>query len=244
MKLSKVTLALLVCSITPYVSAGVPLAQGELSANIAVLSSYNLRGMTNDPENDKVAVQGGVQYDHKSGFYAGYWGSTLDYNLENNPSTSDNSFENNLYAGYNYQVNDDLSFTLGGTYYLYYPSDDANVFETLVSAQYKNASLSAQTLTDDVVWGNAGDTYLLASYSQPLKHDFSFNTAVGAYYYKKNGEFITDTKESFAFRHATLGLSRDWENGLGWSLDYIVGSDDRMGVKQKNKVVMGLSYSF
>lgn len=225
--------------------AGIPVAQGELSGNLSVLSSYNLRGMTNDPENSNVAVQGGLEYGHSSGFYMGYWGSTLDYNAENTASTADNSFESNIYGGYNFKLNDDVSFTLGGTYYLYYPSDNSNVFETYVGFNYKDFALTAQTLTDDVTWGNKGDTYFLASYSYPLKYDFNLNTAVGAYYYQDKGEFIDSSQETFAFRHATVGLSRDIaQTGLTWNVDYILGGNDRDGNKQKNKVVLGLSYQF
>ncbi|MDO4223384.1 MAG: TorF family putative porin [Acinetobacter sp.] len=224
--------------------ASIPVTQGEITGNIGVYSSYNLRGMTNDPENSKTTVQGGLTYSHASGVSIGYWGSTLDYSLSSNANHQDDSFESNLTASYDYKLNKDSSLTLGATYYYYYPADDANVLESLLAFNYKNASLSAQTLTKDVVWGNAGDTYLLASYSHDLPKDFSLNTALGAYYYNKEGKFISETKEKFAFRHATLGLAKAWDNGLAWNLDYIVGGDDRMGVKQKNKVVMGLNYSF
>ena len=35
---------------------------GEVSGNIAVLSSYNLRGITNSPENNKATLQAGIEY--------------------------------------------------------------------------------------------------------------------------------------------------------------------------------------
>lgn len=50
---------------------------GSISGNISVVSSYNLRGMTNSPESDTPAIQGGLDYTHDSGFYLGYWFSTL-----------------------------------------------------------------------------------------------------------------------------------------------------------------------
>ena len=56
-----------------------PAAEHTVSGNISVLSSYNLRGITNTPENKGATLQGGLDYNHASGFYAGWWGSTLDY---------------------------------------------------------------------------------------------------------------------------------------------------------------------
>ncbi|MBQ5703752.1 MAG: hypothetical protein IIV49_01525, partial [Alistipes sp.] len=46
--------------------------EGTITGNINVVSSYNLRGMTNSPESDTPAVQGGLDYAHDSGFYLGY----------------------------------------------------------------------------------------------------------------------------------------------------------------------------
>ena len=219
----------------------------SISGNIGVFSSYNLRGITNVPENSGATVQGGLDYSHSSGFYAGWWGSTLDYNAET-PEGSSDTFENDFYAGYKGSITEDLGFTLGGTYYVYYPADDSDVFETLVGLNYKDFAISAQTLTDDVKWGNAGDTYFLATYSYGLPRDFSANFALGAYLYSDSGDFegnTLDTTEDFNFRHFTAGLSHPLgDTGASVSMDYIVGGYDRSDVKQKNKVVFGLKYAF
>ena len=213
-----------------------------ISGNIGVLSSYNLRGITNAPENSGATVQGGLDYSHSSGFYAGYWGSSLDVSYTENGKQS---FEHDFYAGYNGTITEDFGYTLGGTYYVYYPSDDSNVFETLVGINYKDFNLTAQTLTDDVIWGNAGDTYLLASYSYKLPKDFTLNTSLGAYYYKENGDFVKDSTEDFAFRHFTAGLSHPLgDTGASVNMDYIIGGYDRYEEKQKNKVVFGVKYEF
>lgn len=84
----------------------------SVSGNIGVLSSYNLRGITNVPENKDATIQGGLDYSHASGFYVGWWGSTLNYGDD-----LPNGFENDFYAGYNGSINDDLGYTAGLTYY-------------------------------------------------------------------------------------------------------------------------------
>ncbi|HEY4713402.1 MAG TPA: TorF family putative porin, partial [Aquirhabdus sp.] len=49
------------------VQAGTSL-EGNLTGNIGVYSKYVLRGITNAPEQDGAAVQGGVDYVLKNGF--------------------------------------------------------------------------------------------------------------------------------------------------------------------------------
>ncbi len=223
---------------------------GEVTGNIGVFSSYNLRGLTNVPENSDATIQGGLDYSHPSGFYAGYWGSSLDYSLADyDPLTESykggDSFEHDFYLGYKGSINEDTGFTIGGTYYYYYNSDvDSDGFETLLGLNYKDFGITAQTLTQNTTWGNQGDTYLLATYSRALPQAFTANFALGAYYYGDDDEFITTT-EDFNFRHFTVGLSHPLgDSGANMSLDYIIGGYDRMDDKQKNKVVLGLKYSF
>ena len=215
---------------------------GDITGNVGVFSSYNLRGITNAPENSDATLQGGLDYSHPSGFYAGYWGSTLGYSLADSER---DAFENDFYAGFKAKLTEDLGYTLGGTYYYFYESDvDSDGFETLLGLNYKNAGISAQTLTQNTTWGNKGDTYLLATYSHDLPSDFTANLALGAYYYGDDDEFVKTT-EDFGFRHFTVGVSHPLGNtGASMSLDYIVGGYDRVDEKQKNKVLFGAKYTF
>lgn len=223
---------------------------GAVTGNIALLSSYDLRGITNTPENDRVTVQAGLEYAHPTGFYVGYWGSTLGYSLTKLDADSGlyqgrDAFENDFNIGYRGSINPDLGYTIGGTYYYYYESDaKTDYFETLLGVNYKNLAVTAQTITSNVVTANRGDTYLLASYSHELPYDFTGRVALGAYVYGKNSKNL-ETTENVNFRHLTLGLTHALGNtGANMNLDYIVGGYDRMDEKQKNKVVVGLSYNF
>ena len=52
---------------------------------------------------------------------------------------------------------------------------------------------------------------------------FTGKAQIGAYYYGDDDEFTAKTENTFAFRHATLGLSHALgETGANWSLDYIL----------------------
>lgn len=223
---------------------------GTITGNIGVLSSYNLRGITNVPENSGATIQGGLDYAHPSGLYAGYWASTLDYSYAclnpNGCATNDerNSLESDIYFGYKGKIDDHIGYQVGLTTYYYYPGWESTGYETILGLSYDAFSLTAQTLLNNVTFGNKGDTYLLASYSRPLVADFTGRAQLGAYWYGKDDEFVTTTKD-FAFRHATLGLSHPLGNsGATMNVDYIFGGYDRMDTKQKNKLVLGLSYAF
>ena len=213
----------------------------EITGNIGVLSSYNLRGITNAPENESVTLQGGLDYAHESGFYAGWWTSTLG------DAYPDNGLEHDFYVGYSASLNDDLAYTAGLTYYYYYDIETsaANGTELLLGLDYKGLGFTAQTLLEDTVWGNAGDTYFKAAYSYALPQNFSLDAALGLYFYEESGKYIDDSKETFGFRHFDIGLSKPiGETGATASMTYTLGGYDRNEEKQKNKVAFGLTYSF
>ncbi|MFW1754458.1 TorF family putative porin [Acinetobacter wanghuae] len=219
-------------------------SEHSFSGNIGVLSSYVLRGNTLGLENSGATINGGLDYNHASGFYAGWWGSTLEY------ADLPNAFENDFYAGYNGSINDDLGYTLGLTYYYYYDveTSDLNGFETMLGLTYKDFGVTAQTLLEDTGWGNAGDTYIKGTYSYALPHDFSLDTALGLYYYSDSGDFEGEaftTTEDFGFRHFDIGVSKAIaDTGVTASMNYIIGGKLRDDTSLKNKVVLGLSYSF
>ena len=223
----------------------------SVSGYIGVVSSYNLRGITNAPESDIPAVQGSLDYSHASGFYAGYWFSTLSYNYADlNPGVATpsdkKSLESDFYAGYKGSVGD-IGYQVGGTIYYYYPGWESTGYETMLGLSYGDFGLTAQTLLNDVTYGNAGDTYFVASYSYGLPMDFTATAKLGAYLYTKDGDFVPETADSkdAGFRHLILGVSKPLAaTGATMGMDMILGGDDRYGVKQDNKLVASLSMTF
>lgn len=220
-------------------------SEHTISGNIGVVSEYILRGNTIAPENDDATIQAGLDYSHVSGFYAGYWGSTLGYSLD---ASDRKAFENDFYLGYNGKVNEDLGYTIGATYYYYYESDvDSDFAESILGLNYKDFSMTAQTVLQDSIFGNTGDTYLLGRYSYVLPKDFTLNSSIGLYYNHDSGDYETalNTTESFNFRHVTLGLSHPLgDTGATVAMDFVVGGKLRDDTDLKNKVVLGLKYEF
>jgi uncharacterized protein (TIGR02001 family) len=106
MTLTKKTLAF--SALVASVLASAP-AMAELSANVAVTSNYVFRGFTQT--DDGAALQGGLDYAHETGLYAGVWGSNVDKGLEYD-----------LYAGYAGSVGD-FGYDLAYLTYNYTDSD-------------------------------------------------------------------------------------------------------------------------
>lgn len=185
------------------------------TGHVDVVSSYVLRGITDTynpskpgfgnegadaPESDKPALQWGADWTHPSGFYLGYWGSTINYSYERlGNSYSDRSIttgfqngksiENDLYGGYTGKIGD-FGYTIGMTGYVYINGANANALETKLGVSYGDFALNAQTLLKDVVWGNKGDTYWTLNYTKPLPYDITLNASLGYYTYTKEGKYL------------------------------------------------------
>jgi uncharacterized protein (TIGR02001 family) len=91
------------CALAALLIAAVPRAGAEdeathtYSANIGVVSQYVFRGLTQT--NERPALQGGFDYGHASGLYAGTWLSNVNWVADVIPEASA-SLEVDLYAGY------------------------------------------------------------------------------------------------------------------------------------------------
>lgn len=106
------TISVSLCAVTLLVANS--LTASELSGNIGAVSNYLWRGVSQTQ--DSVAIQGGIDYSHDSGFYGGTWLSNLDFG-------DDTSYELDLYAGLSGNISEDVSYDLS---YLYYAYPDAN----------------------------------------------------------------------------------------------------------------------
>ena len=108
-------------------------AQADLSANVGVTTNYVFRGVTQT--DDGPALQGGIDYTHSSGFYAGAWASNVDF-----PGVG-SGLEYDLYAGINLELNQDLKLDIGYITYKYTDSTVDDVVgndEVFIGAKYKN----------------------------------------------------------------------------------------------------------
>jgi hypothetical protein len=165
------------------------------------------------PESRNPALQWGFDITHSSGFYLGYWGSTLTYSYDRLGKSYDQykavansvpgapavpvapyysgspSIENDFYGGYTGKLGD-LGYDLGLTYYYYLDGTHSNAPETKVKLTYGDFGLSFQTLLDDTIWGNQGDTYTSLTWTQGLPYGITFTANAGWYFYEKEGKYL------------------------------------------------------
>lgn len=89
------------------------------TANVSLVSDYRFRGISQTMR--RPAIQGGFDYAHAKGFYAGTWASNVDGTCQYCDNTS---MEWDLYAGYKGKLlpclYSDLAYTAGMIFY-YYP---------------------------------------------------------------------------------------------------------------------------
>jgi hypothetical protein len=135
-------------------------ATHSVTSNVGFLSDYTFRGIS---QNFRApTLQGGFDYAHVSGLYAGTWASNVSGNQYTNTS-----MEWDMYGGYNGKVSDDLSYSLGINY-AYYPGG-------------KTAPAAANTKNWDTAEVNAGFTFsgLNFKYTYALTDWYGISSAVG-----------------------------------------------------------------
>jgi uncharacterized protein (TIGR02001 family) len=96
----------------PALAADAPAS--TLSFNAGAVSDYRYRGISQTRL--KPALQGGVDYAHASGFYAGAWASTIKWI---NDAGGDADAEIDLYGGYKTEIAPGLTADVGLLQYVY-----------------------------------------------------------------------------------------------------------------------------
>ncbi|MGM0634308.1 MAG: TorF family putative porin [Pseudomonadota bacterium] len=215
-------------------------ADYEISGNVGVVSDYVFRGITSATEGDGPAVQGGFDLEADNGFYAGYWGSNLGYGSENLSTT----VENDLYLGFGGEAGE-IGYDVGVLYYWYMDDSDSSGAEPYASVSLGPVTLGAAYMAQDVSWSNQGDIFWSLGTGTDLGNNFALDATLGFFTYEDSGKYIPSTGESSGFRSLDITLSKALESSpASMFATYIVGGDDRNGVSQEDKIVIGFSYGF
>jgi uncharacterized protein (TIGR02001 family) len=115
----KMVLAALAVSGAAFAQTKAPEPDYTLSYNIGVVTDYRYRGLSQS--RNRPALQGGVDFAHKSGFYLGTWASTIDWIKDSAaaPYSAKGPVEIDLYGGYKNAINDTFSYDVGLLQYWY-----------------------------------------------------------------------------------------------------------------------------
>lgn len=87
-----------------------------ISGNVALTSDYRFRGVSLSAGD--IALQGGIDVVHESGFYVGTWASSIQ------GGTPYGEVELDVYGGWTGQVAEGVTVDVGLLYYLYPTTDD------------------------------------------------------------------------------------------------------------------------
>lgn len=139
-----------------------PQSPHTVTANVGIVSNYVFRGLTQTWQNP--ALQGGVDYAHADGWYAGLWGSSIS-----NKQYAGGWAELDYYMGFNGKFNPDWSWTLGAIGF-YYPR-----------ANYDRSNPPAANQAFNTAEVNAGLGYrwVNAKLSASVTDYFGANTKTG-----------------------------------------------------------------
>ena len=183
-------------------------AQAKTTASVAVSNQYVFRGL--DLSNGSPVVAGALDYEHKSGLYAGIWSGSGDDSL---------GTEVNYYFGYQGSLK---GFSYGLDYLNYYypqskgsatPVIDFNDYaEVTLSVGYGGVGFSAAVPTRDEVAGNY--IYYLLSYSYQ-----KFQVALGVNDHESRTSRYSHVDLAYQFnKHLSFGLSQVIDQGKGATL--------------------------
>jgi uncharacterized protein (TIGR02001 family) len=152
-------------------------ALAEISGNVTLASDYAFRGVSQTDE--QIAIQGGLDYAHDSGFYVGTWASNVDSNFFSGTST-DPQIELDIYAGYSGELANGIGYDFGILHYDYPGYSDSDTDELYVSGSMAGFTVSLN-YSDELAFIGSTESawYLGAGYEMTLPQDFGLAIHVG-----------------------------------------------------------------
>ena len=193
---SVLVLSTLMAATAALAQAKAPEPDYTLAYNVGVVSDYRFRGIRQT--SGKPALQGGVDFSHKNGFYLGAWGSNVKWVKEVNGATK-GSYEIDLYGGFKGEITPGLNFDVGAITYQY-PGNNSGV----ANRSYPNAVAAG-------AYGNASTTELYGALT------YSVATLK---YSRSAGRFLGNQNSSGS---SYLELNANFDLGEGFTLSPHVG---------------------
>ena len=197
----------------------------SLSFNVGAVSDYRYRGISQSRLNP--ALQGGIDYADKSGFYVGTWGSTIKWIQD--AGAKDGNVEIDLYGGYKGAAGD-VAYDVGFLRYQYQGNSygkvngafpgyaDANTNEVYASATLGLFTAKYSYATSNL-FGNVnskGSYYVDLSAALDLGEGYSLTPHVGY-------QNIANTPDG-TYTDYAITLGKDLGNGLSASAA-VIGSN-------------------
>lgn len=198
--------------------AGVGTAQAEVSTNLGAVSDYRFRGISQTQ--NAPAVQGGIDYVHASGLYAGNWNSSVSSEVYTNGA----GLESDLYAGYRTKVGG-VVVDMGSYNYVYARAGSTagtkfDTSEVYVAATYGPVTVKAsQAVTDYFGIANSrGTRYYQADVAYPIAPKWTVTAHAG--------QTAVANSSTLSFVDYNIGATYDLK---GWAISAKYHMNSAMG---------------
>lgn len=138
-------------------------AQAEVTGNLSLNSDYRFRGISQTMQ--KPAMQGGLDFNHKSGLYIGNWNS----NVSADQYAGTSGLESDIYAGFKTEIAK-VAVDVGVLRYTYAGASSFNTTEAYIGAGVGPISgkVSQSTTNYFGTTNSKGTRYYEVNLSQPL----------------------------------------------------------------------------
>jgi uncharacterized protein (TIGR02001 family) len=214
-------------------AADAPATPPAVTANVALVTNYLYRGISQT--GGKPAIQGGFDYAHASGFYAGVWGSNISWL---NTSASNSSLELDTYLGFKNAFATDYSYDVGFLRYNY-----PGVYPNPIPTGFAKADTNE-------IYGLIGWKWVTLKYSYSLGDTFGLAEAKGTSYIDLSASYpIADSGVTLGAHYGKQTYKGTYANPLPAAGGYAAGasatySDYKLSVtKDFSGYAWGLAYS-
>jgi uncharacterized protein (TIGR02001 family) len=239
-----------------------------LTYNAGVVTDYRYRGITQS--RNEAAVQGGVDYAHKSGFYVGAWASTIKWIADNSYTANTGgtrtgtditgNVELDVYGGYKFDLSKDLTLDVGFLRYQYLGN---NLEMTKGTARAYYGDANTNEVYTAITMGP-----ITAKYSYSLSDLFGYIDSKGSGYLDLSANFeviptwtvtphfgrqtVTAATYNASYNDMSLTVTKDLGKGLSASLGYYGTNADTSNYSSafdgkylgERGAVLGVKYNF
>jgi len=174
---------------------------GTFSANVALTTDYYFRGISQT--NNDGAVQGGIDWSHESGFYAGIWASNVAFGSTN--------IETDTYLGFANEVNG-IGYDLGWLRYNYNDTDSgSDPDEFYINLSYSMFS-AGYAYSPDWFGSDEESHYIYLGLDYELPQGVGLSASVG--------KSFGDTYDGYEYVDYKIGINKDFY-GINFDLSYV-----------------------
>lgn len=254
--LSAALLGALLCGNAAMAQTKAPEPAYTLAYNVAAYTDYRFRGIAQT--NFNPALQGGVDFAHKSGFYLGAFASNVSWVKDFNGASKGN-FEVDLYGGYKGEIVKDFGYDVGLVTYQY-PGNNSGAAGTTGAGLYSNANTNE-------IYGALTYSFFTLKYSRSLGDFLGNLKSRGSQYLDLSANFdigngltltphlgrqtVPNQGGAADYTDYSLTIAKDFGNGLavsaaaiGTNANKAFYTDTGGRFLGKSTLVVGVKYSF